>query len=74
MRMFDWVIYWLRRPFQSMIPDNTTNTDSDVLAEKQRVKGMTMREIQTTNLVIVSLSKFYGKHLAVNQLSLAVNA
>ena len=74
--MFDWFIYWLKKPFQKSVPEITTNADmdNDVLAEKQRVKGMTMSEIQRTNLVIMSMSKFYGKHLAVNQLSLAVNA
>ena len=76
LRLFDWFIYRLKKLFQKSDPELTTNADmdSDVLAEKQLVKGMSMSEIQRTNLVIVSLTKFYGIDLTVNQLSLAVNA
>ena len=68
--------YRLKKLFRESVPDIATNadTDSDVLAEMRRVRGMTTSEIQRTNLVIVSLTKFYEEHLAVNQLSLAVNA
>ena len=76
MLVFDWFIYRLKKLFQRSDPEQTTNadTDSDVLAEMRRVKIMTTSEIQRTNLVIVSLTKFYEEHLAVNQLSVAVNA
>ena len=76
LRLFDWFIYRLKKLFQKSDPEQTTNADmdSDVLAEMRRVKGMTTSEIQKTNPVIVSLTKFYEEHLAVNQLSVAVNA
>lgn len=48
--------------------------DNDVLIEKNRIRYMTSANIKSTTLVISSMSKFYGKHLAVNQLSLGVQS
>ncbi|XP_053658365.1 phospholipid-transporting ATPase ABCA3-like [Anopheles marshallii] len=46
--------------------------DGDVWEEKRRVKSLSDGEVSNTNLVINELTKYYGKFLAVNQLSVSV--
>lgn len=46
--------------------------DADVLEEKQRVAAMSPMEIESNNLVMQKVSKYYGKFLAVNQISIAI--
>lgn len=47
--------------------------DSDVLDEKMKVRTVTPYLQSTKNLVVKDLTKFYKKHLAVNQLCVAVD-
>uniref|UniRef100_A0A8W7P6N4 ABC transporter domain-containing protein n=1 Tax=Anopheles coluzzii TaxID=1518534 RepID=A0A8W7P6N4_ANOCL len=46
--------------------------DDDVLEEKRRVKSLSDGELANKNLVASDLTKYYGKFLAVNQLSVSV--
>uniref|UniRef100_A0A6E8W4G1 ABC transporter domain-containing protein n=1 Tax=Anopheles coluzzii TaxID=1518534 RepID=A0A6E8W4G1_ANOCL len=46
--------------------------DDDVLEEKRRVKSLSDGELANKNLVVSDLTKYYGKFLAVNQLSVSV--
>lgn len=48
--------------------------DSDVLEERNRIKTMSYTQISGYNLVLRDMTKFYDKFLAVNRLSLAVEA
>ncbi|XP_058116458.1 phospholipid-transporting ATPase ABCA3-like [Anopheles ziemanni] len=47
--------------------------DDDVWREKNRVKGLSNAEIGNSNLIVSELTKYYGKFLAVNQLSVSVD-
>ena len=47
--------------------------DSDVLAEKNRIRSVTSYLQATNNLVIKDLTKFYKKIMAVNQICLGVD-
>ncbi|XP_058116459.1 phospholipid-transporting ATPase ABCA3-like [Anopheles ziemanni] len=53
-------------------PSEADDIDSDVRAEKLRVRSLTDGEIAANNLVLRDVTKYYKKFLAVNQLSLAV--
>jgi len=57
-----------------MLPLLNENLDSDVNAEIQKVKEMSMDEVKDSNLVLAGVSKYYGKLLAVNQLFLDVES
>lgn len=46
--------------------------DFDVVEEKKRVKTMTESEIENHNLVLMEMSKAYGKFVAVHDMSIAV--
>lgn len=46
--------------------------DDDVVKERNRIKQMKLHEIKTYELVIKKLTKFYGKFLAVNKMSVAI--
>lgn len=46
--------------------------DCDVINEKNKVNAMSLEELQTNNLVLQNLSKFYGDFLAVKGISVAV--
>ena len=71
--VFEWIYYkFLNRP--RMLPLLNENLDSDVNAEIQKVKEMSMDEIRDSNLVLAGVSKYYGKLLAVNQLYLDVES
>lgn len=47
--------------------------DSDVTAEKKRVRRMTPGKIQATNLVVTEMSKHYKDFQAVKSLNFAVD-
>ena len=51
-------------------PIEPTDEDSDVAAERARIKQLDPSEYKNYNLLSNSLSKYYGKFLAVNQLTL----
>ena len=71
--VFEWIYYrFLNRP--RMLPLLSENLDSDVNAEIQKVKEMSMDEIKNSNLVLKGVSKYYGNLLAVNQLFLDVES
>lgn len=46
--------------------------DFDVVQEKNRVKEMSVPDINDHNLVLTELSKSYGKFVAVHDMSIAV--
>lgn len=48
------------------------NVDGDVKEEKEKVADMSLYDLLVNNLVLHKLRKFYGKFLAVNQVSLVV--
>ncbi|XP_053679934.1 phospholipid-transporting ATPase ABCA3-like [Anopheles nili] len=47
--------------------------DDDVWQEKKRVKMLSDAELTNSNLVVSDLTKYYGKFLAVNELSVSVD-
>lgn len=73
-RVFEGVSYYISSFFEHTLPVQSSEIqiDSDVDAEKKRVKQMTMADLASNNLVLQSLSKYYGKFLAVNQLSIGI--
>lgn len=46
--------------------------DSDVAAEKSKVRNVSTYLQATSNLVVKDFTKFYGNTLAVNQICLSV--
>ncbi|KXJ71644.1 hypothetical protein RP20_CCG020100 [Aedes albopictus] len=52
--------------------DDDSSVDSDVLEEKQRIAAMSQSEINSYNLVLKDLSKYYKKFRAVNNLSVGI--
>lgn len=73
-RVFAGLIYFIRSFFERDLPPISENghIDDDVNDEKQKVDRMTINDLQTNSLVLRSLSKFYDKFLAVNQISIAI--
>lgn len=51
-------------------PIEPTDEDSDVAAERARIMQLDPSEYKNYNLLSNSLTKYYGKFLAVNQLTL----
>ncbi|KAF5277495.1 hypothetical protein FQR65_LT03832 [Abscondita terminalis] len=47
--------------------------DDDVNQEREKIKNLSSNEIETCNLVLSDVTKYYKKFLAVNKLCLAVN-
>lgn len=73
-RLIAVVIYKIKRlPSADVKPIEDSIIDSDVLEEIYRVKAMPKTEIESTSLVVQDMTKIYGKFLAVNQLSIAVD-
>jgi ABC-type glutathione transport system ATPase component len=52
---------------------NPEDMDDDVREESEKIQMMTDDELRKGNLVLKGISKYYGTHLAVNQLNLRVN-
>jgi ATP-binding cassette subfamily A (ABC1) protein 3 len=71
--VFEWIYYkYLNRP--RALPLLSENLDSDVNAEIQKVKEMSMDDVKNSNLVLKGVSKYYNNLLAVNQLYLDVES
>ncbi|XP_055535486.1 phospholipid-transporting ATPase ABCA3-like [Wyeomyia smithii] len=70
-RLIKWVSTSLRRKTVKNSSDEA-EIDSDVLAEKRRVHDMPQGEINSYNLVLKDVSKYYKNLRAVNKLSIAV--
>ncbi|XP_035791057.1 ATP-binding cassette sub-family A member 3-like [Anopheles albimanus] len=70
--------WYHRKHFQAEVAANATKevteVDSDVRKEKERIGTMAEEERYRTNLVVQGMSKYYGRFLAVNQLSLGINS
>jgi ABC-type glutathione transport system ATPase component len=71
--VFDWFVYKFLKSLKKP-PQMNNNIDIDVKNETERINNMSDEEIAGGNLVLKGLSKYYGGHLAVNQLHLAVGA
>lgn len=73
-RVFEGFTYYISSFFERKLPPAHAEgeIDNDVDDEKKRVKRMTMADLETNNLVLQSLSKFYGQFLAVNQISIGI--
>lgn len=69
--LFEWFIYRFLK-FSKKLPASGQETDDDVKKEVNRIKDMSEADIDGGNLVLKGLTKYYGNHLAVNQLHLAV--
>lgn len=73
-RVFEGISYYIGGFFERKLPALAAQgaVDTDVDTEKKRIKQMTMADLQANNLVLQSLSKYYGNFLAVNQLSIGI--
>lgn len=73
-RLFAGIIYYVRSFFEQELPSTEAGgqIDDDVNAEKRRVNAMNSDDLQTNNLALQNLSKFYGKFLAVNQICIGI--
>lgn len=71
-RIFESVVYYIRSFRQRNFPPSQCGIDKDVAEEKARIEDMTAADLQASNLILRNLSKFYGKFLAVNQISIGV--
>lgn len=69
--LFDWFIYKFLK-ISRKLPTLSQEIDSDVKEEKDKIRNMTSNDVNEGNLVLNGLSKFYGNHLAVNQLHLSI--
>lgn len=71
--IFASLYYSVRSRFSKFIVETSNEAlDSNVLDEKNRVQNMSTMEVQSNNLVVRNMSKAYGKFLAVNSMSIAV--
>lgn len=73
-RVFEGISYYIGSFFERQLPVPLAHgdIDTDVENEKERVKQMKIADLRANNLVLQSLSKYYGKFLAVNQLSIGI--
>lgn len=72
-RVFESVFYKGKNIVSTKIPISEDGyLDSDVQEEKNRINAMGPVKIQSTNLVMQNMTKFYGSFVAVNQLSIGV--
>lgn len=71
--LFDWFIYKFLK-FSKKLPPISSELDADVKEEMDKIRNMTRDGVNNGNLVLNGLTKFYGNHLAVNQLHLSVGA
>lgn len=72
--VFECIIHLICELFNRKLPplDKQQDIDDDVLNEKKRIEAMTEADLESTNLVVKSLSKLYGNFLAVNQISVGI--
>lgn len=71
LNVFTLLLYKIIKPSDDL-PSLTNIEDDDVTDEIQKVKKLTDEDIQSRNLVMKGLTKYYKKFLAVNQLYLEV--
>lgn len=73
-RVFSKATQCFRGAFEGKLPIQplAQGIDDDVIEEKKKVDAMSAQDLHVNNLVLRNLSKFYGKFLAVNQISVAV--
>lgn len=68
------VIYYIRGRHKEETPRlSKSKLNNDVQAEKDKVNGMSSKELVETNLVVRNLTKFYGDFVAVKELCIAVD-
>ncbi|XP_061399279.1 phospholipid-transporting ATPase ABCA3-like [Musca vetustissima] len=63
---------WKQRNFKPTPPAEDANRDDDVESEKKKILKMSQSELQSQNLVLNRVTKYYDRFLAVNQISLCV--
>ncbi|XP_061399278.1 phospholipid-transporting ATPase ABCA3-like [Musca vetustissima] len=63
---------WKQRNFKPTPPAEDAYHDDDVEAEKEKILRMSQSELQSQNLVLDRVTKYYDSFLAVNQISLCV--
>ncbi|CAH0397901.1 unnamed protein product [Chilo suppressalis] len=77
-----WIVFLMieYRQFQKIFtrkrtppPVDQSSVDEDVLQESKHADNLDVRALGEHSLVARGLSKYYGKHLAVNQISFTVN-
>ncbi|XP_055683327.1 phospholipid-transporting ATPase ABCA3 isoform X3 [Lutzomyia longipalpis] len=76
-RVLEGVFYRGKKAIEAPIPETEEESgllDSDVQAEKNRIREMTLADIENHNLILKDMTKYYGKFLAVNQLCVGVDA
>lgn len=64
------IFKFMKRTYPTV--DANEIVDDDVLAEKERINGMGLHELQTETLAMQNVSKFYGSFCAVNKFSVAI--
>lgn len=69
--VFEWISY--KFTTNKFVPRKSHDQDDDVKREVDKITKMTNSEVQSGNLVLHGLSKFYKTNLAVNQLHLQVD-
>lgn len=72
-RVFSGAAQSTRGAFEGNLPGQSNNAiDDDVIEEKKKVDAMSSQDLHVNNLVLRKLTKFYGRFLAVNQISVGV--
>ncbi|KAF2898000.1 hypothetical protein ILUMI_08174 [Ignelater luminosus] len=72
-RIFEKILYMIRRENYPPVSQSNSQTDSDVLEEKIRIKNASMKDIENMNLVMRDVTKYYNQLLAVDNICLGVN-
>lgn len=54
------------------MPPIPENEDDDVAHERRRISNKSVQNLQDSNIVMRDVTKYYGKLLAVNRVSLAI--
>lgn len=54
------------------MPPIPENEDGDVAHERRRISNKSVQNLQDSNIVMRDVTKYYGKLLAVNRVSLAI--
>ncbi|XP_066260323.1 phospholipid-transporting ATPase ABCA3-like [Euwallacea similis] len=71
--VFSGVVYVFQQKFFPKKNVEVHNEDSDVQAEKHKIRNTPERQLhQTYNIVVKDLTKYYKRHLAVNGLCLGI--
>ncbi|XP_055711669.1 phospholipid-transporting ATPase ABCA3 isoform X3 [Phlebotomus papatasi] len=76
-RVLEGIFYRGKKVLMNPIPETEEEgglLDDDVRVEKERVREMSLTDIEKHNLVLKDMTKYYGKFLAVNQLCVGVES